>query len=95
MNEIAGTDYLLVIAQVSITLVGFTGIVIVFGERAVGSWNSSERQRLSLLVRPGLVVFFASLLPVILSASDMDPQLNWRICSGILLLFIVILLHGF
>ena len=63
MDSLAQIGTLHTIAQIAISLIGFTGIVIVFGDRAKRSWSSEENLSLFALLIPSLIVPICILLP--------------------------------
>lgn len=73
---------LMAFAQIAITLIGFTGIVVVFGNRSKAEWDKNDYQKLMLLILPSLGVFFGSLIPLYIAAADVDIVLNWRISNA-------------
>jgi hypothetical protein len=72
------------IAQVAITLIGFSGIVLVFGERAASKWNPEESIRLFALVAPSLTAFFCSFVPIMIFSLTTDVSFVWKISNAIL-----------
>lgn len=72
------------IAQVAITLLGFTGVVAVLGRRARGVWTGLEIATFRTLLEASATALFASFLPGVLTlamASDLAP---WRIANLVL-----------
>ena len=61
MESLSEVGTLNTIAQVTITLLGFTGIVVIFGSRAVSEWSATERLRFYALVARTLTAFFSRL----------------------------------
>ena len=80
-------ETLSIFAEVSVALVGFSGIVIAFGRRSLGSLSNLEKRRLSNLFSLSGLALLASLLVMALSHVDLsDPQILWRGASATLLL---------
>lgn len=78
---------LLAMAEVSITLVGFAGIVVFLGRRAEGSWSEADRTRMWGMIEAGLLTLGLSLLPFLvweLGSAGADP---WGVSSGIFVVF--------
>lgn len=78
---------LLAMAEVSITLVGFAGIVVFLGRRAEGSWSEADRTRVWGMIEAGLLTLGLSLLPFLvweLGPANADP---WGASSGVFVLF--------
>lgn len=71
------------IAEVSIALTGFAGVVVVLGRRASGPWPLAEQFQLRSLVENGLLVVLAALLPFAVSQHTEEPSVIWRVSSGI------------
>jgi hypothetical protein len=72
-------------AQVAVSLIGFTGVVAVFGPRAVHEWAEAERFRLILLLTASVTPLALSLFALLLLATDMAMPLVWQIGSGVAL----------
>ena len=54
---------LLGLAEVSVALTGFAGIVVFLGRRASGNWTEADRARFSSMISNGLSALLFSLLP--------------------------------
>jgi hypothetical protein len=66
------------VAEVSIALAGFTGVVAVLGNRRNHDWSPEERLQLRTLVETSLTAMFASFVPsVLFLALDSEPAV-WR-----------------
>lgn len=79
----AHEDLLLGIAEVSIALAGFAGVVVVLGRRATGPWPLADQFQLRSLIENGLLVVLAALLPFAVQQHTQEPSVLWRISSGI------------
>jgi len=79
-------DILQTIAEVAVSLLGFTGVVAVLGHRGSGHWSPAEILQLRTLVEPSLIVLFGSLLPGILELAFDSDTLVWRLSAGALAL---------
>ena len=75
-------DLLIGIAEVSIALTGFAGIVAVFGRRTTGPWPLADQYLLRSLIENGLLVVLAALLPFAVLQHTQDPTVVWRVSSG-------------
>lgn len=84
MNGLEEIGTLHTIAQVAITLSGFSGIVLVFGQRASLTWTPEESLRLYALVAPSLTAFFCSFAPILIFSLTTDISSVWRISNAIL-----------
>jgi hypothetical protein len=76
-------DLLIGIAEVSIALTGFAGVVVVLGRRSSGPWPLADQFQLRSLIENGLFVVVAALLPFAIFELTADTRLTWRIASGI------------
>ena len=77
-------DTLAIFAEVSVALAGFSGIVIAFGGRSLGSLNQLEIRRLSnLFILSGLALTLSLLWLALLHIELEEPNLLWRSGSGI------------
>ena len=76
-------DTLQTIAELSIALAGFTGIVAALGRRAQGEWEPHERARLESLLwaAVGGVVF--SMAPSVVASSGLSEATIWRVGNGV------------
>jgi len=76
-------DTLSIFAEIAIALAGFSGIVIAFGRRAIGSLSVLEIRRLSnLFTLSGVVLTFSLVGVSLLHVSDIDPNRFWSGFSG-------------
>ena len=72
---------LVVIAEISVALAGFSGIAAAFGRRQQRTWSKDERAKLANLLNHSGIALFASLVPLIFAqAGGFDAGL-WRVCS--------------
>lgn len=77
------SDALGVGAQVAVTLAGFTGIVVVFGRRALHEWSAGDRFRLGILLILSILPFVMCLTGIFLLTTGMALPDTWRWCSAI------------
>ena len=84
MDTLANIDTLHTIAQVAITLIGFSGIVVVFGERTAARWTSEESLRFYVLIAGPLTALACSFVPILLSQLTSDQAAVWRSSNAIL-----------
>ena len=66
------------VAEVSIALAGFTGVVAVLGNRRKHSWTPEERLQLRTLVETSLTALFASFAPSVLYLALTSEPAIWR-----------------
>jgi hypothetical protein len=84
MDTLANVDTLHTIAQVAITLIGFSGIVVVFGERTASRWTSEESLRFYVLIAGPLTALACSFVPILLSQLTHDVATIWRSSNAVL-----------
>jgi hypothetical protein len=85
-----GTDLLQTLAEVGITLAGFTGIVAVLGRRGHGEWEPHEWLRLAMLLTFSFGSVFFAFLPPLLDAYDVPEPRAWSIASAMLAVFLAV-----
>ena len=76
------SDTLSTIAEVSIALAGFTGVVAVLGRRSSGGWSSEELLQLRALVETSLAALFVSFVPGMVSSAVGSETAVWRWSNG-------------
>jgi hypothetical protein len=81
MNEV---DQLLTIAEVSVALAGFAGIVATFQFRQQVKVNQGHVLALSLIVNISLVGAFFAVLPLVFLNYGMPELKVWTLCSGLM-----------
>jgi hypothetical protein len=84
MTEINQIGTLHTIAQVAIALIGFSGIVSIFGERSKLKWTAQESLHLFTLLAPSLTVLFCSFVPILLATLSLNEETIWRISNLVL-----------
>ncbi len=76
------SDTLFTIAEVSIALAGFSGVVAVLGRRSSGGWSSEELLQLRALVETSLAALFVSFVPGMVSSAVGSENAVWRWSNG-------------
>ena len=76
------TEELLAISQVSVTLVGFSGLVSAFRARVPTELEARDLSGLAVIGIGGSIALAFALLPLPLAYLDMGDAAVWRICSG-------------
>jgi|SRR5215471_6580739 len=76
-------DALGIVAQISVALVGFTGVVVAFAARASHQWSRADRFRLQMLLTTSVMPLVFSLVGLSLLAMDLPPPLAFAIGSGV------------
>ena len=72
------------LAEVAITLTGFSGVVVAFRLRGAHSWSPTELRYLWLLIGDSFLVLFFSLLPFPLAIAYWSDDALWGICNALL-----------
>jgi hypothetical protein len=78
MNE----DVLYTLAQVGVTLAGFSGVVVAFRVRGAHTWAPMELRALWFLIGDSFFVLLFSLLPIPLSLAGWTENVVWGVCSA-------------
>jgi hypothetical protein len=78
MNE----DVLYTLAQVGVTLAGFSGVVVAFRVQGAHKWAPMELRALWFLIGDSFLVLLFSLLPIPLSLAGWTDDLVWGVCSA-------------
>ncbi len=82
-------DLLYTIAQVAVTLAGFSGVVFVLGARAEGQFSRTERNGLFHLLLTSCGNALVSLIVAALLVGSSDEIIAWRIGCGIAGIFVL------
>jgi hypothetical protein len=83
MDTISHLSTLHVIAQVTITLIGFTGIVIAFKERATEDLSVTESLGLYALIFPSLTTLFFCFVPELLYILKLSEAAVWQLSNAL------------
>ena len=75
---------LLLLAEVSVALAGFSGIVVVFRLQGAQTWSPTELRFLWFLIGDSLLVLFFSLMPIPMDLANWSDDTVWTICSSLL-----------
>ena len=79
------------LAEVSIALAGFSGVVLILGRRSSGHLPGLDQRRLHFLLETTLGAFFLSVIPLVANAGAMPYRMNLRFCSTAMLAFLLAL----
>jgi hypothetical protein len=79
--DLPGTTYLLALATISITFVGFSSIMVIFRQAQGASLSEYEIVLVRLFAVSGLIVTIFSLLPPLIGLFGIPPAWLWRIAS--------------
>src|SRR5687768_14136854 len=72
------------LAEVAITLAGFSGVVVVFRLHGAYLWSPTELRVLWLLIGDSFLVIFFSLLPFPLAIANWSDDALWSSCNALL-----------
>jgi hypothetical protein len=76
-------EVLMGIAAVSVTLIGFSGVVTALSHRRDEPWSKSEAIQLFALVAPSIVTLVSAFVPVGLQLITENSNLVWRASNGV------------
>jgi hypothetical protein len=88
-------ETLMAIAQIAVTLIGFSGVVTALGHEKNKVWSAAELLQLRTQVEPSLTALFGALLPATVGLLVGNHEVLWRICNALLAVFIVLALGAF
>ena len=89
------SDFLSLAIEASIAVLGFSGIVVVLGQRQFGEWDTMDRMQLRALLISSSTPIVISGLALILLTTDTSLESIWRVMSVVnLCLFGVALPSG-
>ena len=80
MNE----SVLYILAEVAVSLAGFSGLVIVFRLRGTEAWTPTELRIFWLLIGDSFLVVIFALLPIPLALANWSPEAIWGLCNAML-----------
>ncbi len=83
-------DILLTLAEVSVALAGFSGVVAVFGRRDPGNWSFADRFRFFSLVHSSHSSLLLCIVPFGLLAFNVAEASVWRTLSALFVLYNVV-----
>jgi hypothetical protein len=72
------------LAEVAITLAGFSGVAVVFRLHGAHSWSPTELRVLWFLIGDSFLVLFFSLLPFPLALANWSSEALWGLCNALL-----------
>ena len=72
------------LAEVAITLAGFSGVAVVFRLRGAQSWSPTELRVLWFLIGDSFLVLFFLLLPFPLALANWSHDALWGLCNALL-----------
>jgi hypothetical protein len=87
---VTGSDLLQTLAEVGISLAGFTGIVAVLGRRSDGEWAPHEWLRLAMMLNFSFGSVFFAFLPLLFVAVGAREPGAWAASSALLAAFLLV-----
>jgi hypothetical protein len=82
-------EFLVGIAQVAVTLAGFSGLVIAIRGAPSSEWHARDIWSLSWMFGTSFGALFLSLLPVVLGSFRLSDDLVWRISNAVMSIFVI------
>ncbi|MDG1232810.1 MAG: hypothetical protein P8P91_11160 [Pseudomonadales bacterium] len=70
-------EILMVVAEISVALAGFSAIVANFSS----NWTEADSRQLSTLLTQSGIALFAAMVPLVMSQSDEDIDNTWMVSS--------------
>ncbi len=86
MAELAASEVLTVIAEISIALAGFAGVVVAFRHRELESLLPHEQFRLRYMLLGASAALFFALLPFVPHYLGLEASATWTLSSAALAL---------
>lgn len=80
----ADPQSLYALAEISIAMVGFSAIVVLFRKSDSGTWKAEDADRFNGMLLHSMAATFFCFLPSLLGVFTSDPPLVWSISSGVL-----------
>ncbi len=84
-----GSTLLLTLAQLSLVLAGFTGVVVAFRQRGLETWPEHEQVRFRYMLELAAYSILFELLPFLLHHLGLAETTAWAVCSALLALWFV------
>ena len=78
------------LAELSVGVLGFSGVVAVLGRRSVGEWTRADRIRFFAMVRLAVSVLVLAILPYPFQSAGLADELTWAWCSAIAALAVIL-----
>ncbi len=78
------SDVLQTLTQVSLTLGGFIGVILVFQKGDRSNWNPGEKNSMFHLLYTSMGVFGLSLFPLLIQPGFSESVWVWRICCPLM-----------
>lgn len=75
------------IAEIAAAFAGFTGVVLILGQRSVGTWSPAEASTIRVLLESSIGAVFFALLPNIILPAFVSPITTWRVSAALLTVY--------
>jgi len=75
------------IAEIATAFAGFTGVVLILGQRSTGTWSAAEASTIRVLLESSIGAVFFALLPIIILPSCSSPISGWRVSAALLTVY--------
>lgn len=76
-------DELLAIAEIAVSLIGFSGLIFVFRSRDITQLETRDLSAIAMIVGAGALALTFALLPLPLSYLGLEERVFWQLSSGI------------
>src|SRR3982751_5950447 len=90
MNSIQHEEFLLGIAQIAVTLAGFSGLVVAIRGASPTDWHRRDIWSLSWMFGSSLGALFLTLLPLLLISFRLHAGLVWTVASLAMCAFMIV-----
>jgi hypothetical protein len=88
LTSLDRTEVLLTIGEISATLAGFAGVVILFLRRDAGRWVAADVSRFAVMLACSLGALVFALLPLPFISAAVSEATTWGTCSAVLAVFL-------
>jgi hypothetical protein len=82
-------SFLSAVVDVAIGIAGFAGIVAAIRQRRLSNWPPDQLILLQILFIASAASIVAGVLPAFLMETGMNPNHVWKICSGVLICWLI------
>jgi hypothetical protein len=82
--------FLLAIAQIAVTLAGFSGLVVAIRGAPPAAWHARDIWSLTWMFGTSFGALFLSLLPLLLASFHLGDELIWTCASFVMSIFVIL-----
>ena len=86
------SDVLIVVAEISVALAGFSGIIAVFRQRGISSWPPHIAYRFMFMCHNAFTAMAFALLPFFLYYTSLFSETTWEISSALFAVTVIFLM---